>query len=306
MKNVRKVRASVYVLVLVLMLVATTLVVLLFSNINLGFLQFGLEKQTRKLEGFVLSALDRATTEFLNNPNAFLTDPDQKIYFYEYDICGPTGTFPEDKKCDADSVIKFQKFKKIIGYMIKNGETIQATISPIPNPSVGGTPAWIEIHFTPNTGGDTLLVTGYYMSGSELKIAGACTIRYATDASSVSGATCLGNLVYRVYSPSTEENAQKYGTTRVLVRPGGTQKISYYRVTYLTKSNEPGYLSITGSNYADMPLEQQIVFKAIAYSVGDPAKRVKVAFSRSVMINPAVPEVFDWVLYNGSSASIVK
>ncbi len=295
----KKVEGSIYILVLILVFVATLFVTLLFTTLNIGFLQFSLEKETRRLEGFAASALDRVTTEYLENPEVILADPDQRIYLHEYQICGEGTSFTSDKKCQNESVIKIEKYNKIIGYLMKNGETIQVDITD----GVAVSTGTIEVHAKPNPGGDRLLVTAYTIGADRIRVTGSCVIAYTNDGKNVDNVDCTSGVNYQVLSVPDQDKANDYGYTRVRLT---ASVVSYYRITLLSKTTQPLYLSVTGSDYSDLPKLQQVVFKVITYSVGDPSKQVKVSVSRAVMANPAVPEVFDWVLFNGSSQPIVK
>jgi len=305
----KQVKGSVYILVLILLMVSVLFVGVLYKTLNLNILQFTLEKKTAELERLLQSGLDQATREYLDNPTAFLNK--ESINLNEYNICGEDPTlYNKDQRCSNDSQIQIKQIKQIIGYLTKNGETLQVMLSTPPNAPLTGDNGSIEIHTNPNIGGDKILVSSYYYDSSlnTLKIGGACVILYSNNANSISGSSCMGAL--QVSNLTAEEsNIQTYGKLRVRISPMSSGRVSFYRVKLLTKVEEPVYLSITGANYTDLPLVQEIVLTGIAYSdaaEADSSKTVRATISRAIMAQPSFPEVFDWALFNGSDQSIVK
>lgn len=300
-----KKRASVYVLVLVLVVIATLLVTLLLSSLRSGILQFTLEKETQRLEGLLLAGLDRITTDYMDNPGIIINDSDGRVYLYEFGICGEASTYSKDTKCDDESAIYIDKYYQIIGYLAKNGEGIQVTLSPPPAVSKTGSDSVIEIHSKAN-GNDILLVTSYFVNGGQLDVSGSCSIQYNSTGTSVSYIECIGG-VTATNVPVDPTKSDTYGSTRVRVQTTASEGVNFYRIVSILKNpSQRIYLSVTGNNYSDLPILQQVVFGGVAYSTGDDNKRVKVERVRVLMAQPSMPEVFDWALFNGAPSPIVK
>ena len=300
-----KKRASIYVLVLVLVVIATLLVTLLFSSLESGILQFTLEKETQRLEGLLLAGLDRITADYMDNPSVIINDSDGRIYLYEFGICGEANTYSKNTKCADESAVYIDKYYQIIGYLAKNSEGIQVTLSAPSAAPKTGSDSVIEIHSRPN-GNDILLVTSYFVNGGQLDTSGSCLIHYDPTGGAVSYTECIGGVTATVI-PVDPAKSNTYGLTRVRVQTTASEGVNFYRIVSILKDPaQTIYLSVTGSNYSDLPVLQQLVFGGVAYSIGDENKRIKVERVRVLMAQPSMPEVFDWVLFNGAPSPIVK
>ena len=309
----RKLRGSTLVVVLVVMGIAALVLVYILSKIHVQIQQYTLEKTTTQAEQQAKSALDKLTKQFINNPSAFGPTPTEvPLGDSGLQICKPDATKPEER-CSASSKVYVRRYKKIIRYSLNNDETIEITMAEAPN-SVPASSSTVSIFTDPyeNGIGDVLVLMAYRYDGTNgLKVVGECVAKFRNTAENVS---CLGDLTVVTGISDTATNvsadaAKTYGAKYFVVRSNSA--VSFYRLKALLHAADaeiPVSVAgpISGSNPADLPEGQVQVFTAVVYTEGEDVKQTYTELTRMVWIHPQMPEVFDWVLFNGSNSPIEK
>ncbi len=159
---------------------------------------------------------------------------------------------------------------------------------------------------------DRLLVTGYYYknpgsSTAELKPTGACIISYK---SSILNVSCTGKMNITV--KQVLNGKEYFGDNRVYVEFKEHGSSSYLRPHFIrikgiySNNSKETWVSVTGPNYSNLPLPQEVALKASVYSYDAKGEEVRSKMVKTLFVHPEMPEVMDWVFYNGANSSVLK
>ncbi len=310
----KKVKGSTLILVLVILFVASLLLFFTMSALVSQTKQVKVEREKSKADLFAESALDSLTKKFLENPDDFLNNyvsGDSLTVPLSNSsnglgICDPSATDIE-KKCSADSYVNIKKFKYIFGFKLKHDETVQVTLAKEnQNPTVSD----IDFEFTdpnPSSEQQKYLVTSYYYENPTsnnrvLKVAGSCTVTFTNNSTDVA---CLGNISGSILSVPADKT--DFGTRRVRFTFPTNYYPHFVRIKGLYSDvNKFTWVSITGKDYSNLPLEQMVLFDSHVYTYDNNNEVIHSHLVKTILVNPQMPEVMDWVFFNGSNQSVVK
>ena len=288
----RTLPGSILVLVLVILVIASLLLIFTMNQLASYLQQRTTEKNAKITDIFAKSALDVVTKQIVNTP---LDSLDDGVYrLRDLGICGADFE-QKDKRCDDTSAVFVKVLKHVYLYRLNHDQTIQVN---------NNTPV-VEIMLTPNsedTLHDRILVNAY--SKNSMAPIGVCVISYRE--SGVSSITCLpdsnvGGVVLPVDAEHTD-----YGRFRVRI-VFKTSTPDYIRIKALTSNlDESVNISVTSKNYRDFQEAQEVIMIAAVSSANTSENKVKTKLIRAILMSRMMPEVFDWVLFNGSGGSIQK
>lgn len=306
--KIQKIKGSTLILVLIILFVAAILMLFTMSAVVYQSKLVKTQQQKSRADLFAESALNIVSNDFLEDPSAFLANPETERTLESMGVCSSTAT-DLTKKCNADSKVYIKKLDYILAYRLKHGETIQVDLADKNNsPTVGA----IDIMFTnPNYDNDIdrLLITGYYYQNpgspsATLKPTGACIINYKEHLVSTS---CVGQMQLSGALSIPADKAD-YGNNRIrLTFTNSATRSHFIRIKgiYSNDSKET-WVSVTGPNYSNLPLPQEVVLKSVAYSYDAKGEIVQSKIVKTLFAHPEMPEVMDWVFYNGANSSVVK
>lgn len=255
-------------------------------------------------------------------------------------LCSPESPNVETQ-CDSNSVVQLGYYKMIIQFKLFDNENLEVFMnkpvgSPIPSPFPAPVTAGnseIIIHLKTNdsffeqnlTFDSKLVVKGFVRSSTDLKVVGECLINLNAPSDNI----------YRPCLPNSMSVAKMDSCPNVTVKtnladtttPGKDallgdicfkvktvgSGISTYRLKTILRpkvATVPAYIDVSvTSNTTTKELQefQMAMITAGVYS-GTAASDQQVfqQTTRLVLLNKSVPEVADYVLYNGSTNSIVK
>ncbi len=310
-----RIKASTLVLVLIVVGVVAAVMVYMLSKIQVQMQQEVLERGTTTAEQQALSALDKLTKEVIQQPEVYINKQEISLNEAPLNICEHNAS-EKERRCGEDSRVVFDKYKEIVQYSMRNDETIQITMATKPHNTSRGIAIFTANGQTISGVSDELLVLAFkYDNNVGLKAIGECAINYGTKQVS-----CLGNLGVKsrynnkVVSTSDLLNdsvASTYGPTLVEIVPINNDKVSFFRVkALLANINSTFPVSITGEinngDIGELPEAQVIVMTAQVYSDNTGDRQTYTEYTRMIWLHPAMPEVFDWVLFNGSDNPIRK
>ena len=310
-KIFKKLSASTLVVVLVMIGITAIVLIYMLSKVAVQQQQQTLEKFTDRAELQAVSALDKLTRAYINKEVDFDTNQPDFIPMDEapLNVCEADASSLEDK-CADGSKVYVRDYKQIIRYSLKNDETIEVTMAEGTN-KTNSANSLITVFADPNAGtpADVLLIMGYkYNASGVLNVAGECVVNYTGSIS------CLGdlqNVSAGILNTSSNSNVDKdYGSRYFKIK--SNSGITFYRIkALLGNASSEIQVSATGDytgsgKPADLPVKQVYVFTAIVYSPGAKERQTYTELTRMVWVHPQMPEVFDWVLFNGSNQPIAK
>lgn len=311
----KKLKASTLVLVLIVVAVVAAVLVYMMSKIQIQIQQEVLERGTDRAEQQALSALDKLTKEVIEKPSDF--ENKQTKDLTDMGICRTETSAPPEERCGEDSKVYITRYSEIVKYYMKNDETIQIDMSDNRSNTTKGIAIFTGDGNYQNGVPDTLIVMGYkYDNSTGLKAIGECVINYG-GGNTVEKPECLGNIKLRQgYENGPKETddkyKSKYGAKVIEIVPAG-DKVAFYRIKALLADISSTFpISVTGTLNngvpADLPAAQVVVLTARVYSPdkGNTNKKVYTEYTRMVWLHPAMPETFDWVLFNSSDKPIKK
>ena len=301
LKEKFRVKGSILVLVLVILLVAALLLIFTMNQLASYIQQTTTEKQEKVTDVFAKSALDILTKRIIENPNLYTADVN--VSLQSLTVCSPNAS-DADKRCDANSRVHVKVLPYIFAYKLGHDQTIQATLADSTVRSTAVTPSSIELIFTPqveDTLPDRLLVTGYYYNNG-LRVLGTCVITFTN--TTITRGACLGPL--SAVRLSIDNTRPEYGRLRIRISATGANRAHFYRIKLLASNvQESVNISVTGPGYGNLNKVQEILLQANVLSV-EADNKVSTKLIRAILMSRMMPEVFDWVLFNGSGGSIQK
>ena len=312
MRIPKNIKASTLVLVLVILFVASLLLFFTMSALVSQTKQVKVEREKDKSELFAESALDVLSKKFAEDPEDFVTNyvngDTKSVPLSSNNGLGICDENADDinKKCGDQSHVLIRKLKYIYSFKLKHDETLQVTLA---KKDQNATASDIEIEFTDPTADNhqqRYLVTAYYyvhpnMPTRALRVAGSCTITFNQSSTSVS---CLGDIHNSVLS--VPDDKKDYGEKRVRLS-FVNNKPHFVRIKAIYSNiNKYTWVSVTGKNYSDLPLEQMLVFDSHVYTTDANNETLHSHLVKTIVFNPQMPEIMDWVFFNGSNQSVVK
>ena len=313
----KKLEGSTLALVLIVVAVVAAVLVYMMSKIQIQIQQSVLERGTDRAEQQALSALDKLTKEVIENPEAYLENTE--VALDEIGICSTSQNVPPEEQCGEGSIVHITRYTEIVQYFMKNDETIQIDMSDDKENVNLGISIFTGKGNLINNVPDTLIVMGYKYDGNTgLKAIGECVINYGGDNANVDKPACVGNLRLRSgYENGPKDTGdsykQKYGPKVIELEPARGDVVAFYRIkALLADINSTFPVSVTGvigdAGPSPLPAAQVAVLTARVYSPdkSETNKKVYTEYTRMIWLHPAMPETFDWVLFNASNKPIKK
>jgi len=325
----RELKGQALALVLIVVVLAIIVVIAVSSRVASDIRQQGLERSSARAESLADSAVEKLTQILQNDPTLIDTISTEGSITYpissdstdpsSLDLCSASST-DLSTVCAIDSTAEATVFNKIIKFKVLNSESIEShlTTSGVSAPNVTGTDATLTLSAFGNSElnlpESALYVRAFKNSGSEVRLVGECV--WKLSGNSVSTVQCMpsGTGISAQQVASCPETA-KYGSLCMQFVPSASEAVSFYRVKALLKpqTGTPNATSIelsllgSESNNFDLPVAQMAFIRAGVYTGNqDNNQSVFQEANRLVILRPAVPEAFDYVLYNGSGDPIVK
>lgn len=249
-------------------------------------------------------------------------------------LCDPEST-DVSKQCDGNSIAKVSYFNMIVQFKLFSNENIEVQMTELAATTpISGADGGITIHANKSDNNDsfsleqsTVLIKALkrvLVNGKpQLEVVGECIWDLGAAAAPIG--TCIPNntlAMAPVTCPSieidTDQNETTPTTQKVLgtncmtIRPTGSNAVSFYRVKPLLKGGVEGknsYIDISATGIATrrLPVPQMALINAGVYSGNTgSSQQVFQQSTRLVLLNKSVPEIADYVLYNGSEAPISK
>ncbi len=306
--RIQKIKGSSLVLVLIVLFISAIMLFFTMSVLVFQSKQVKTEQEKNSADLFAKSALDLLTNEVIQDTNAFLSNTEQSRTLRDMNICDEDQTSVE-KKCKDDSKVDIYKLKYILAYRLKHDESLQVTLA---QKDQAPTVSAIDVIFTNQDADnhtDRYVITAYYYtnpghSNSELKTTGSCVVSFED---TVTGSTCLGGITITTGLNIPSDRAS-YGDNRFrLTFNNASTRPHFVRIKGLySATDKVTWVSVTGVDYSDLPLIQEVVFKADVYGFDQTNEIVHSKLVKTVFVNASMPEVLDWVFYNGSNQSVAK
>lgn len=342
MKQLR-VKGQALALVLIIVVVSVIIAFSITSRVVQDIRQQGEEKASTRAETFSEAAVENITLQIQSgqlapNPSGaptalFNISTESTPGMTTLGICDPNATNPENQ-CDANSIAQVGYYKMIVQFKSFDSENLEVFMTP-PSGTGSTTPVPAAnskaiIHLKSNTSfdiaGSKLLVKGFVRSAAGLQVLSECIIDINAPANATFNclpatmkitkkAECNDVLVDSNLNAAGSENQTKLGDYCIGIETVGSG-ISSYRIKPLLKATDPAVvpyvdISVTADPTAnpnhELPIYQMAMITAGVYS-GTAAtdQQVFQQSTRLVLLNKSVPEVADYVLYNGSNNPVVK
>ena len=258
------------------------------------------------------------------------------------DLCDPTST-DVTKQCAANSVAQEVFFKQVIQFKVFDGENLEvfmaSTASTTP---VELAASRMIVHIKTDGNGkidmtkpNSVLIKGYYrklVSGQpELRLLSECVYDFNA---AVKVAHCLPaatsnymKITPLAHCPSVPIDADPTDTKPAIPTLLGDNDqcfqveaakagygVSFYRIKPIlaAKTTDIPYIDVSATGAAtpayELPVPQMVFLNAGVYTGSASASDQQVfqQGSRLILLNKSVPEVADYVLYNGSGKAIKK
>lgn len=341
--SMKQLRAKGQALALVLIIVVVSVIVAfsITNRVVQDIRQQGEERASTRAETFSEAAVENITLQLQNgqlspNPSSptalFSISSKDQTGMTTLGLCDPEATDIENQ-CDANSIAQVGYYKMIVQFKLFDSENLEVFMAP-PTGTGSTTPASaanskaiIHLKANPsyNVTDSKLLVKGFIRSATGLQVLGECLI-------DVNAAPATSNCL-----PATMKITKKTDCREVIVDanlndtvPGKATKlgdycfgvetvgsgISSYRVKPLLKATDPAivpYVDVsvtadpTVNAQHELPIFQMAMINAGVYSgTASSDQQVFQQSTRLVLLNKSVPEVADYVLYNGSNSPVEK
>lgn len=252
-------------------------------------------------------------------------------------LCDPTQS-DLSKQCDANSLAKISYFNQIVQFKVFNSENIEVPlVSPTSTTPLTNDRSAMIVHVKKNPSFDekqsSFMIKGFArvaVNGKpELRVVSECV--WQIDQGT---ASCLPDQYLTVakidtcpqVGIDTDQNSATASVNTVLgdycirVQSKTGSGISFYRVKPLLKGGDgtsPAFIDVSATGLGtpadtslapyQLPVPQMALINAGVYSGNTgSAQQVFQQSTRLVLLSKAVPEVADYVLYNGSENPIEK
>jgi len=244
-----------------------------------------------------------------------------------------------ETKCDPKSSVEIAYYKMILQFKLFNSESIEVHLvhpdvqahkndtSPSYSYVKRGNDTAILVHVrnpseerTTSYNGSHLMVKSFWRTNpeAEVRLSAECVINLQSDT-----ASCLPKNALQIAVKSCEAvkltgsiaDGKKLGDKCYTIRQASGNGISFYRLKPLlvapSESNDIPYVDISvtgiGPNNFDLPEYQMAFINAGVYSGENGSdSQVFQQTTRLMLIHKSVPEIADYVLYNGSDQPITK
>lgn len=252
------------------------------------------------------------------------------------DICRPDAQ-SLSQQCDTNSIAQISFFKMVVQFKMFSNESIETHLVQAGSPTaVSGANAQIIVHLdatdnaTYNPAASSFLVKAFVRT-PELKLVSECLVNINSLDNAAYSAPCQPNTNLRItpitcpdvtitLSDPNDPNTSSRTSTKSLgqkcakVEPLGATAVSFYRIMPLlsaASASTAAYttVSTTGVNPTayELPVAQMAMINAGVYTGGGtPGQQVFQQTTRLILLNKSVPEVADYVLYNGSALPVSK
>lgn len=269
--------------------------------------------------------------------------PDGSAY-ETLDLCKPDSEADVSEQCDKNSLAQINYYKQIIQFKLFSNESIEAFMENT-NESTGSLNP-IIIHLKNNDSfqktGSHLLVKGFVrkvpVSGREgggsnsapiLQVVGDCIIQL--NAGDTASAACLPNTTLEMNrvtcptdvpvipnpaEPASQVKTSLAGEDGICFEVSPKTPVSTYRIKPMlaarAQDTEVPYVdvSVTGASAESsylLPVNQMAMITAGVFAGATGSdQQVYQQSTRLLLINKTVPEIADYVLYNGSDKPITK
>jgi len=341
-----RVKGQALALVLIVVVVAIVVAFAISNRVIQDTQQQGEERASTRAETFAESAIDNLTSQIqagaiLPNPNgaeyAISTEyPDSSIPNTNtpLGICDPNES-DISQQCDADSLAKILFYRYVLQFKFFDAENLEIFMAE-PDDTVrpnrtndSGIIIFIENNTSYDETVSKLLIKGFSRNNStkELRPISECLVGITgnnsdcqPDILQVTSISCPTKIPVRTVNNTTTDfpdNIANFDCVQVSVKATQTAQhaIDLYRIRpILTKTSggtEVPYvsLSVTGkaANSYLLPTYHMAMITAGVYS-GTTASDQQVYQQRTrlVLLHKTVPEIADYVLYNGSDQPITK
>ncbi len=327
MKSTLRLKGQALALVLIVVVLAVIVVVSVSSRVATDIRQQGLERASARAESLAESAVDKVTQLLQQTPT--LLDSGATVSFplssdstdpSSLDLCSPSST-DISTNCANESTAEAKVFKKIIKFKVLNSESIEGHLAKTGTgaANVSGDNAKMVLSAFSNSAlsstETSLYVRAFKNENNDVKLVGECIWTLLN--STVSSVQCLptaGGIVPFSMGGSCPD-AATYGDLCMGFAPSGSA-ISFYRVKALLKpsgTQDPKTsfveVSLRGNpdTSYDFPVAQMAFIRAGVYTGSqDNDQGIFQEVNRLILLNPAVPEAFDYALYNGSGEPVKK
>jgi hypothetical protein len=304
--------------------------------------QSAIENITQKIQsGDIVATADGASVQYgISSQNPTKTSVAGNLA-----LCDPNSE-DVSKQCDAESLAQIAFYNMIVQFKVFNSENIEVHLTDSVNKgatSTFNTPKKDDatrmiIHVRSNDdtyveGSSKLMVKGYSRTASKLESLSECIIslsdntshclpdKYMTVTHLANGCPDVTLNLSSTTTGTSNTVSDKLGDKCYLVQntAGFGNGVSFYRIKPLltAKDGKLPYIDIsatgtvdqTNSSLADyeLPVPQMAIINSGVYSgTSANAQQVFQQSTRLILVNKAVPEIADYVLYNGSGSPITK
>ncbi len=326
-------------LVLIVIVVSVIIAFAITSRVVQDIKQQGEEKASTRAETMAESAVENLTLKIQSSnpetlkpagtPYKFFAISDQSPENQSYTtlgLCSPTQT-DVTKQCDKNSIAQINYYNQIIQFKLFDNESMEAfMVDTTSATSVAAANSTILIHLKKNNSfteaTSKLLVKGFERTATkELRVVGECVIGFSEGTTTclpttltMTSISCPSLLVDGNLADTNPGISSVIGDICFSVSGAGASKISTYRIKPIlakTSADEVPYVdvSVTGDSAHSYQLQvpQMAMITAGVYSgTAGTDQQVFQQTTRLVLLNKSVPEIGDYVLYNGSTQSIKK
>lgn len=327
-----RIKAQALTLVLIVVVVSIIVAFSITSRVIEDIKQQGEERASTRAEAFAESAVENLTQKLqqgkivpqANSVKYAISTQAVSGAAETLNICDPNSTNVSEQ-CDPNSIAQVSYYNMVVQFKVFNSENIEVPLTNANTP-VKGNDSIMIVHlrtagnttFTPNT--SKILVKGYAKTATDVKLVSECvvtlgdlTVSHCLPDNYLKTAKVNCDVVTLNLATSTVKG--QLGDTCFLVQnmPNWGNGVSFYRVKPLLTATgtETPYIdfSATGTSTTsyNLAVPQMALINAGVYS-GTSANNQQVfqQSTRLVLLNKAVPEIADYVLYNGSANPIVK
>lgn len=334
-----RVKAQALALVLIVIVVSVIIAFAITSRVVEDIKQQGEERASTRAETMAESAIENLTLKIqsLSPETLKPTGASHKFFAISTEspegeslptlgLCNPNET-DITKQCDKNSIAQINYYNSIIQFKLFDSESIEAfMVDTTSATSVAAANSTAIIHLKKNNSftsvSSKLLVKAFERTATkELRVIGECVIGLNDTTTTclpttlkMAGISCPQLLVDTNLADTNPGISNVLGDTCFTIATTGANKVSTYRVKpILTKSSasEIPYIdvSVTGdsAHSYQLPIPQMAMITAGVYSgTSGSDQQVFQQSTRLVLLNKSVPEIGDYVLYNGSTSSIKK
>lgn len=335
-----KIKGQALALVLIVVVIAVIIVFAVSARVVSDIRQQSLERTSARAEGLAQSAVDNLTQK-VNGGLQIGQTPGSKKVFGVSDVapsgvtvdgnlglCSPTQV-DVSKRCESSSVANVTSYNRIIKFRIGNSENFEVQITaPGLNQQKTGVNGGMYLYASANNSFDAASLgksaisikayNRYDPSGLKTTLVSECVWDLNNiDSPGAAQIACSPASAIQITKPASCPDTATYGSSCVKIEPTAGTGVSFYRVKSMLipaagVTSDSSYIELSAidtkpqSGY-NFDLAQMAFIRALVYTTqGTANDTVAQDASRLMLINSSVPEVADYVLFNGSSEQIKK